>query len=103
MMKYLLILAVTWLVWRILIRPTLRRPSPTRRPHAASATAHVGPDAHRQQAPPRMVACAHCQLHLPVGDTITEVVTSAASTSDAVPALHFCCEAHRQLYRRAGH
>lgn len=96
MMKYLLILAVTWLVWRIFIRPTLRRPSPERRTHAESATAHAGSNAHRQQAPQRMVACAHCQLHLPATDTITDT-TPAAGT---VQILHFCCEAHRQLYHR---
>jgi uncharacterized protein len=80
MTKYLLLaLLIAWLVYaspwsgrRTSQTPAQRKPAP--------------------QPPPQpqvMVACAHCGVHLPVGDAI-------ASPQASSPALHFCSEAHRR-------
>lgn len=66
-MKFVLVLVVVVVVlWWLMRRPSASRP--------------------RSQAPPptaTFVTCAHCGVHLPAGDAISD------------GRLHYCSEAHR--------
>lgn len=72
-MKYLLVLLVLALAYG-LWRNKTRRPSAAARTPAAPAQA--------------MVECAHCGLHLPQSDALSQ------------GALHYCCSAHRSAGAR---
>lgn len=69
LMKWLILLFVAWLVWRLLrARPRTEAPSAqTKRGEA-------------------MYSCAHCGLNVPESETLTG--------SDG---LSYCCEAHQRL------
>jgi uncharacterized protein len=72
-MKYLLVLVVVGLGLWVLLRgrrPAAGEPAPKR--------------ARRGKAPAPMVPCAHCGLHLPASDAVTD---AAGRT--------FCTDAHR--------
>jgi uncharacterized protein len=66
-MKYLLLVAVLYVLWRgwKLRRDDSLKPPPTARPVE------------------RMVLCAHCAVHLPEGDALSD------------GGNYYCCEAHR--------
>jgi uncharacterized protein len=76
-MKYLLIIAiaaVVWLAWKKRSRPSGKASVPAPR------------------EPEQMVVCAHCGVHLPESDSVSE------------QGRHFCSEAHRLAARSpAGH
>ncbi len=76
-MKYLLLLtivAVIWWAWK------KRSPQPGKRPSPAA------------RDPERMVVCAHCGVHLPQSESVTE------------NGACFCSDAHRLAARvPAGH
>lgn len=74
-MKYLLLVAVLYVLWRVWKK---RQDGPLKPPPAASRPVE------------RMVLCAHCSVHLPEGDAIRD------------GALFYCCEAHRQAAASAG-
>ncbi len=50
----------------------------------------------------KMVGCAHCGVHLPLSEALTEVLNHAqpGAQSRAEPR-HYCCEEHRALHARA--
>lgn len=68
-MKYLLLFGVLWFAWWL-----WRKDQAGQRPPAP-------PPARPAE---RMVACAHCGVHLPQGEALTD--------GDR----HFCCEEHRR-------
>lgn len=68
-MKWLILLLVVWVVWRVFL--SLRRSGP---PPARSSRGEA------------MRACAHCGLNVPESEALIE--------SDS---LSYCCEAHRRL------
>ncbi len=73
-MKYLLVIAVVavfYLYWKKQ-RQSLRPPAPPSQPTLAP--------------PQPMVACAHCGLHLPQRDALSDAKQQS-----------YCCEAHRKL------
>jgi len=76
-MKYLLlfaVIAVVWLLWKKHSAPSGKAVPPTPRD------------------PERMVVCAHCGVHLPVSDSVSE------------QGRHFCSDAHRLAAKSpAGH
>jgi uncharacterized protein len=76
-MKYLLIIAialVVWLTWKKRSLPSGKASTPASR------------------EPEQMVVCAHCGVHLPVSDSVSE------------QGRHFCSEAHCLAARSpAGH
>lgn len=76
-MKYILVLLVVVFaigLWQHNRRPSVRDAAPPR------------PPKHPLPTPPQdMVVCAHCGVHLPVGD---------ASNGSRV-GLYYCCDAHR--------
>ena len=76
-MKYLLLFAVgfvVWLLWKKRSLPSGKTPPPAIR------------------EPEQMVVCAHCGVHLPVSDSVSE------------QGRHFCSEAHRLAAKsQAGH
>lgn len=72
-MKYLLVLAVVAVALWLLVRPRVRGSS--------SSQARRGAD-----APVEMIACAHCGVHLPRDDAVTDA-----------GARRYCSEAHRAL------
>ncbi|MDR0674138.1 MAG: hypothetical protein LBF93_10925 [Zoogloeaceae bacterium] len=51
-MKYLFVLILCWIAWRLL-RPALRKPPPSRAPPS------------REHDGERMIACAHCGIYAP--------------------------------------
>ena len=67
-MKWLILLFVLWLVWRV-----LRSARPPVRP------------ASRSQAGEIMRACVHCGLNVPQSEAVSD------------GSLDYCCEAHRRL------
>ncbi|MBY0341134.1 MAG: hypothetical protein K2Q19_08225 [Rhodocyclaceae bacterium] len=68
-MKWLILLVVVWVAWRLL--RSLRRAEP---PPARSSSGET------------MCACAHCGLNVPASEALIES-----------PSLSYCCEAHRRL------
>jgi uncharacterized protein len=80
-MKYLLVLLVIAIgLW--MLNKRLRGPGSSRPPAG-------GREGAKSQAPAAMLECAHCGLHLPAAD--------AVSDGDHV----YCGEAHRRLGPRA--
>lgn len=80
MLKFLLMAVVALVLWKVLMpgdrsrnRPSSRKPEPSNEP----------------DAPQEMVACAHCGLHLPEGDALSEPTASGQPR-------HYCCDAHRR-------
>lgn len=75
-MKYLLLFGVLWFAWLL-----------WRKGHADRPTTPV-------EAPPRpaeqMVACAHCGVHLPLSEALSD------------GGRHFCCEEHRRAAAGGG-
>lgn len=74
-MKYLLLIAfvaVVWWVWK----------KRSAKPGSSSAPAARAPEA--------MVACAHCGVHLPKSDSVSE------------NSVHFCSDAHRLAAKAPG-
>jgi uncharacterized protein len=73
---FLLILLGIYLFRRALVRP----PAPPQ-----------GRESARPDVPPveRMIECAQCGLHVPESEAVSG------------EGLSFCCEAHRQAYRKA--
>lgn len=80
-MKYLLVLLVVgvgiWL-WSARFRKArAQRSSPPTAPSQKQSAA-------QQEDPARMVACAHCGVHLPVNEAVYKEDSA------------FCCDAHRR-------
>ncbi len=68
-MKWLILLLVIWVVWRVF--QSVKRAVP---PPARSQTGEA------------MCACAHCGLNVPESEALIES-----------PTVSYCCEAHRRL------
>jgi len=71
--RILLLLALAWIGWRLVRRALLR-----------------GKPARPALTEDWMVACAHCGIHVPQNETVTDVA-----------GRHYCSEAHRQLGKQA--
>lgn len=65
MVKYLLLVVVLYLIYRVFRRPTRERPAP------------------RAEDPQAMVKCARCGVHIPLSEAVD---------ADGVP---YCSDAHR--------
>lgn len=79
-MKYLLVLIVVGVgIWMLSAR---FRKGRERADHAA--TGHTKEGGPRQGDPARMVACAHCGVHLPAAEAVL------------AGEMPFCSDAHRQ-------
>lgn len=78
MLKYLILALVVLWLWKARPWASPNASRPARRENRST-----GP-----QAPQEMVACAHCGIHLPSSEALSEPT--------AFPRLYYCCQAHLQ-------
>lgn len=83
---WIVVAAAAWLAWKF-YQTSQRRIEQSRQ--AAAGTDKQAQSAQAQASAERMVACAHCGVHLPASESVSD------------PAGHaFCGQAHQEAFTR---